>query len=49
MAEREEVDVGESVHQVSSDAGGERIFYVRTDGNYDVFPEPTSEEEQRAR
>ena len=29
---------GESVHQVSSEAGEESIIYVRTDGKYDVIP-----------
>ncbi len=29
---------GESVHQVSSEAGAESIIYVRTDGRYDVIP-----------
>jgi quercetin dioxygenase-like cupin family protein len=29
---------GESVHQVSSEAGAESIIYVRTDGKYDVIP-----------
>ncbi|MDJ0890251.1 MAG: DUF4437 domain-containing protein [Gammaproteobacteria bacterium] len=29
---------GESVHQVSSQAGAESIIYVRTDGRYDVIP-----------
>ena len=29
---------GESVHRVSSEAGGESIIYVRTDGKYDVIP-----------
>ena len=29
---------GESVHQVSSEGGEESIFYVRTDGKYDVVP-----------
>jgi quercetin dioxygenase-like cupin family protein len=29
---------GESVHQVSSDAGEESVIYVRTDGKYDVIP-----------
>ena len=29
---------GESVHQVSSEAGEESVIYVRTDGKYDVIP-----------
>jgi quercetin dioxygenase-like cupin family protein len=29
---------GESVHQVASAGGEESIFYVRTDGKYDVIP-----------
>ena len=29
---------GESVHQVSSEAGEESIIYVRTDGKFDVIP-----------
>ncbi len=29
---------GESVHQVSFEAGDESIIYVRTDGQYDVIP-----------
>jgi hypothetical protein len=31
---------GESVHQVSSEAGEESIIYVRTEGKYDVIPAP---------
>jgi uncharacterized protein YaiE (UPF0345 family) len=30
--------MGESMHQVSSEAGEESIMYVRTDGKYDVIP-----------
>jgi hypothetical protein len=29
---------GESVHQVSSEAGEESIIYVRADGKYEVIP-----------
>ncbi len=29
---------GESVHQISSEAGEESIIYVRTDGKYEVIP-----------